>query len=211
MKKSILCLFVVLFTLSLSAQQKGKIRVGFDAGLGFPNKGLGFGGDLDFRYNIMDNLNVGVKFSGDALMKDLQIDEINSNVYAAVSAISSTLVTSDYYFNKGTSIFAPYLGGGLGVYKIMNLGITSAGNNPNVSTSINMSGYPSYSKFGGLIRGGFESGHFRMGLELFLIPESPVTPFDNTTILPSPTTGNSFLKLSLGFYFGGGHWKKYNN
>jgi outer membrane protein X len=208
MKKSFLCVVVALFTLSLSAQQKGAIRVGFNAGLGLPNAGFGVGGDFDIRYNLMDNLNVGVKFSGDALMKDLQIDRMNNNVYATASAISSTLLSADYYFNKGTNRFAPYLGGGLGLYKIMNIGMVATGSNSTVSTPTNTTIYPSYSKFGGLIRGGFESGHFRMGLELFLVPDSPVTPFDNTTSILSPTTGNSFLKFSLGFYFGGGHWKK---
>ena len=62
MKKIFLLAFVMLAIAGVHAQEKGKIRVGVDAGLTFPNSGFGIDGGLDVRYNIMDNLNAGVRF-----------------------------------------------------------------------------------------------------------------------------------------------------
>lgn len=205
MKKVVLGLLIVAFTMSLQAQEKGKIRVGFDLGLGLPNAGAGIGGDLDVRYNIMDNVNVGLKFNGALLMKDIAVDEVANTASLTTSIISSTLATSDYYFNKGENIFAPYLGGGLGFYKITNIGLSTSGTDIPTPPS-DFSPFTPISKFGGLIRGGFELGHFRLGLEYYLVPSSNV--IDLTTMTVSGTTPNSYMNISLGFYFGGGHWKK---
>jgi len=205
MKKVFLTLLIIAFTMSLQAQEKGKIRVGFDAGLGLPNAGAGFDGDLDIRYNIMDNVNVGLKFNGALLIKDLAADQAANRVSLTTSIISSTLATSDYYFSKGDNMFAPYLGGGLGFYQITNIGLSQTGTTAPTPPS-DFSAFTPVSKFGGLIRGGFELGHFRMGLEYYLVPSSNV--MDLTTKTVSGTTPNSYLNISLGFYFGGGHWKK---
>lgn len=204
MKKLILSLFIIAIAFTSNAQEKGKIRVGFDAGLALPNAGAGFNGDLDIRYNIMDNVNVGVKFNGMAAIKDLDINESASTVSMTTSIISSTLVTSDYYFNNGENMFAPYLGGGLGFNKIINIGLSASGTDIPATPS-NASTFAPENKFGGLIRGGFELGHFRMGLEYYIIPSSSVVDINNVIF---KTTNNSYLNLTLGFYFGGGKWRK---
>jgi len=198
MKKIILSIFIVVFALSLNAQQQGKIRVGLDGGIGMPNAGLGFNGDLDIRYNIMDNLNLGVKFGLTALAKD--IVGSGSNYTATASAMTSSLITGDYYFNKPASSFAPFLGGGLGSFSIGNMLITSEDQSTTVPAGLLIE-----HKIGGLLRGGFESGHFRMALEYYLVPSSSVVDLNNVYV---KTTGNSFLNLSIGFYMGGGKWKK---
>jgi len=198
MKKLLLCLFVTTFVITLQAQQKGKIRVGFDAGLALPNLGAGFNGGMDIRYNIMDNVNAGVKFSGALLIKDMVIDEVANTASLTTSVISSTLVTSDYYFNDGTKSFAPFLGGGLGLYKVVNIGLSVSGTTqpePPTNTSI----FLAENKFGGLLRGGFEAGHFRMALEYYLVPSSTLVDINNVSM---GTTGNSFVNLSIGFYLG---------
>lgn len=204
MKKLFLGMLLIALTLNLSAQEKGKIRVGFDLGLGLPTMGAGFGGDLDVRYNVMDNVNVGIKLGADALFKDIYVDQLNSTASITACAISSTLATGDYYFNKGTSIFAPYLGGGLGFYEIGNIKVSASGTSV-PTTPTNTSTFLTENKFGGLLRGGFELGHFRMGLEYYLIPDSKLVDMNNVAL---GTTPNSYLKISLGFYFGGGHWRK---
>ena len=204
MKKVILCLLVIALTFSVNAQEKGKIRVGLGLGLGLPANGAGFGGDLDIRYNIMDNINAGIKFTGDMLMKDIAVDQINNTASVTAGVIGSTLATGDYYFTSGKSIFAPYVGAGLGIYSVLNMKITASGSD--IPTTPSTAGLTSQDLFGGLIRGGFELGHFRMGLEYYLVPNSSL--YDVNTGLYSGTTNNSFLRLSLGFYFGGGHWKK---
>lgn len=199
MRKLILGLLILVFAVNLNAQETGKIRVGFDAGLGFPNAGLGFMGDIDIRYNIMDNLNLGVKFGLAALAKDMELNGTSSTVTA--SGISFSLLTGDYYFNKPNSSFAPFLGGGFGSYSIGNFRYTTTANTTvNTPTNILIE-----RKLGGLLRTGFEAGHFRMALEYYIIPRSSFVDESNTI---TGTTGNSYVNLSIGFYLGGGKWRK---
>ncbi|MDR3651354.1 MAG: OmpW family outer membrane protein [Paludibacter sp.] len=200
MKKLVLCLIIIAFALNTNAQEKGKVRVGLDAGLAFPNAGVGIGGDLDIRYNIMDNLNVGVNFGLAALVKDIVSTNGSSNYSATASAITHSLVTGDYYFNKPESSFAPFLGGGFGTFSIGNMQVTSSSESTSVPSSLTID-----HKFGGLFRGGFEAGRFRMALEYYLIPRSTLVNLNNAVV---GTSGNSYLNLSIGFYLWGGKWKK---
>ena len=204
MKKVILSFLIVALTMSLNAQQQGKIRVGLDLGLGLPNAGAGFDGGIDLRYNIMDNLNVGLKLNGAILLKDLNQNLSTNTTSVTACVMSSSLATSDYYFNNGNSIFAPFLGAGLGFYDIANINVSATGTTeptPPTNTSV----FKTENKFGGLVRGGFELGHFRMALEYYLVPQSTLVDINNS---PIGLSNNSYLNLTLGFYFGGGHWKK---
>ena len=204
MKKIVLLLLSAAMFAGVSAQEKGKIRVGLDGGIDFPNAGVGLGGGIDIRYNIKDNINVGLKFAGDAMAKDLYSDELNLTASATAAAISSTLVTGDYYFSKGESLFAPFVGGGFGFYKIANVKATVTGDQvPEPPTDF--TNYTPDTKFGALIRGGFELGHVRLGLEYNIIPKSSVYEVSDGSV---GLASNSFLKLSLGFYLGGGKWRK---
>jgi hypothetical protein len=151
----------------------------------------------------MDNINAGIKFTGDILIKDIAVDNAAQTVSMTAGVIGSTLATGDYYFTKGTSIFAPFLGAGLGIYNVVNVGVTASGTD--IPTTPNTAGITAEDKFGGLIRGGFELGHFRMGLEYYLVPSSNLYDLNSNVI---GVSNNSFLQLSVGFYFGGGHWKK---
>ncbi|HLP04712.1 MAG TPA: hypothetical protein VK152_04705 [Paludibacter sp.] len=83
-------MLLVAFTFSMHAQEQGKIRVGFDGGLGVPNQGVGIGGDLDFRYNIKDNLNVGIKLNGGLSIKDILVDEMTNTASLTNSVITPT-------------------------------------------------------------------------------------------------------------------------
>lgn len=200
MKKLLVVLFIMAFSMNTHGQQKDKIRVGLNLGLATPYSGVGFDGDLDIRYNIMDHLNVGMKFGAAALVRDVSGSD-NSNYTGTVSAMTSTLFTGDYYFNKPNSSFAKFIGGGLGRYAIGNIQITSSDDQTEAS---DLSIIPDR-KFGGLIRCGFEAGHFRMAMEYYLIPRSRMVDINNNTI---GTSGNSFLNFTVGFYLGGGSWKK---
>ena len=61
--------------------------------------------------------------------------------------------------------------------------------------------------FGGAIHAGFEAGRFRMALEYYIIPETPKYNVDNIMQVAG-TSANNYLSLNVGFYFGGGKWKK---
>ena len=72
MKKLIFCFLIFVFAVSLNAQERGKIRVGGSLGLALPPTGAGLSIDLlDIRYNILDNLNAGIKFGGAFMIRDV--------------------------------------------------------------------------------------------------------------------------------------------
>lgn len=136
------------------------------------------------------------------LGKDLKSQDEN-NSSATASVMGSTLLTGDYYFTKGESLFAPFIGGGIGRYRIMNIQVAEvSGQTQSTDASIT---YLSERKPGGVIRVGFEYGHFRMAADYNIVASSTLVDIYNNRI---GTTGNNYLNLSLGFYFGGGHWRK---
>jgi hypothetical protein len=68
-------------------------------------------------------------------------------------------------------------------------------------------GLGSSSKFGGMVRAGFELGHFRLGVEYNLIPSTKITGDDGAGGTYSVTAKNSYLGFKAGFFFGGGRKK----
>ncbi|WP_019668335.1 hypothetical protein [Eudoraea adriatica] len=101
-----------------------------------------------------------------------------------IKGIGSFLGTYDYYFSNNTSS-SPFVGGGLGVYWL---------------GSIDDLDFDLGTQFGGMIRGGIELSKFRITLEYNIIPKSD---------LPiGQSIKNSYFGASLGFYLGGGKWKK---
>lgn len=183
----------------VEAQETGKFRVGLDLGFAIPKGGGGVLGDLEAKYNLADNMNVGFRF-GTAVMAR----EVGSEKGDAV-ANNSFLGTYDYYFHNGSGSFAPFVGCGLGYYALGNLDVASQGSSQDVK--LGTSG-----KFGGLLRTGFEWGKFRLGLEYNLIPKSKIEGFSvNSNGLfaeskKSTTVKNNYFGFSLGFYLGGGKW-----
>lgn len=203
MKRTVLFLFLMASILCVKAQEQGKIRGGMNFGLGLPQAGFGLNADFDIRYNIKDNVNVGVLLNGAFGLKNLTANATSSLVTATAFTTNATLLTSDYYFNKGLSNFAPFLGGGVGLYGVTNLYMTGNGS---VNYSSNNSPQPKEDLIpGGLLRGGFEASRFRLTLMWFLIPN---TNLYNEKLVKIGTSENSYINLSLGFYIGGGKWKK---
>lgn len=205
MKKLIFCLLLSLSVISISAQEKGKVRVGGNLGLTIPSYGIGGAIDLlDIRYNIQDNLNVGVKFGGAFMVRD--IAEISPTLSEATMHVNSNFMfVGDYYFNKGTSAFAPFIGAGIGSFSIFDIYMQVESGE---QYHYEYDEFPhASSTLGGAIRGGFEFYKFRMALEYYLIPQTP--KYDAANIMSTVgNSGNSYLSLNIGFYFGGGKWWK---
>ena len=106
MKKLLLLSVLVVFGLTVTAQQKGKIRVGLNYGYVFANEGEGGGilANLEVKYNLGDLSNIGFQagFAG-----------AKSNLHTEVDVNWNVLGTYDYYFNKNNSLAAtPFLGAG---------------------------------------------------------------------------------------------------
>ncbi|MFT5216372.1 MAG: hypothetical protein ACI83H_001494 [Glaciecola sp.] len=179
MKYFLVITIMVLGITSLSAQEKGKVRVGIDLGYVFAKDGGGALFNLEPKYNLTDNSNIGLRLGTSASVSDSE-NEIDSNL--------GFLGTYDYYFNQGTSSVAPFLGVGLGAYI---LGELKGGSGLSAALG---------SQFGGMIRGGFELGKFRLALEYNIIPKSDLEIGESID--------NSYFGASIGFYVGGGKWKK---
>ena len=103
--------------------------------------------DIEPKYNITDNSNIGIRFGVAASSSDFDTN---------VDANLSILGTYDYYFSNGKSSTAPFLGGGLGYYVLGE-----------VDNSVNLG-----EQFGAIIRGGVEFGKFRLALEYNILPKT---------------------------------------
>ncbi|HQK39611.1 MAG TPA: hypothetical protein PLO52_05795, partial [Flavobacterium alvei] len=154
---------------------------------------------LEPKFNIKDNMNVGLRLGGAAVVRDL-VTNSNDEFTAKVAGISSFVGTYDYYFHKSGSSFAPYIGGGVGYYSLANVELDDTDINEGSSTELN----PAVSGvFGGLIRGGFEWAGFRMGLEYNFLPESDIEDVNGAKV---GTAKNAYLGIHIGFFVGGGKW-----
>jgi len=202
MKKLFLLLLAVLAVCGLKAQEQGELRVGFDVGLSTPYQGKGLSGDLDIRYNITDNFNAGVKVGIGAMVRGIDNDYSNLSVSGIGSINTSALIISDYYFNRGTSYFAPFVGGGFGSFSIVNIYVSA---NQGDNLNIDVTGLQPDITYGGLIRGGIELSKLRISLQYYLIPSTTLYDVNLNDI---GRASNSYINLSVGFYIGGGKWRK---
>ena len=196
--KRIILTAIAVFALSNGyAQKEGGFRVGLDLGYTVPSNG---GGGILFsiepKYNIKDNMNVGLRIGAAAMVRDIEGEGDSQS--AKLSANGSYVGTYDYYFNAAGTSFVPYIGGGAGYYSIANVEVDSGSNTESIA--LDASG-----KFGGLLRGGFEWGKFRMGLEYNLVPKSTLQDLNGNN---KGTISNSYLGIHLGFFVGGGKWGK---
>jgi outer membrane protein X len=196
MKKIIVLVLIALFISNGYSQKKGAFRVGLD--LGYVPAGGGGGGmfSIEPKFNIQENMNVGLRLGAAAVVRDL-VSNTGNNFTAKVAALGSLVGTYDYYFHKSGSSFAPYIGGGMGYYSLANVEVDDS-NNDNLNPTVS-------GVFGGLIRGGFEWSGFRMGLEYNFLPKSDLEDANGNVV---GTAKNTYLGLHIGFFIGGGKWGK---
>lgn len=197
MKKIIVTAIAVLALVNAYSQEAGKFRVGLDLGYTVPsNGGGGVLFSLEPKYNIKDNMNVGLRIGAAAMVRD--INDNGENISAKISVNGSYVGTYDFYFNNSGGSFVPYIGGGVGYYTIANVEFDDS--NSASDLALDASG-----KMGGLLRGGFEWGKFRMGVEYNLVPKSTLQDISGNEI---GEISNSYIGIHLGFYVGGGKWGK---
>lgn len=201
MKKTLLCLIMVLSLIcfKVNAQVEHKVRGGLTVDMLIPAKGMGFGGNLDFRYNIFHNWNAGINIGVGVMAKDVEFDN-NIDQRGKASTVTNILAVSDYYFNWGRSIFAPFVGGSLGVYFLSNVAID------NHTNAAAVRDIKSSAKFGGSVRVGAEIWRVRVGAAYNFIGRSDVQDIYGNKV---GIVKNAYFNIFLGFYIGGGNWKQY--
>ncbi len=195
MKKLFYALAIMTSILqTVQAQEEGKFRAGLDFGYAMPDGGGGISTAFEAKYNVADNMNVGIRFESAFLAKNVKATNDVAQIEANLAASSSYMGTFDYYFHNGSSSFAPFAGAGIGYSMLANLDFDSQVTDDEFEVD---------GKFGGLIRAGFEWGKFRLAANYNIIGKSEIGEG-----LDAVEVKNSYFGISLGFYVGGGKWKK---
>ena len=118
MKKLLLSIAMIAFTLSAGAQ----VRAGFGLGYAFPSGDLsdfasgGISGNLEVAYGINETIDVGILYQGDFLVGASEDGMEFENV-----TISSFLANFRYYLSENK--FKPYASLGLGMAKVTQDGV----------------------------------------------------------------------------------------
>lgn len=198
--KNVFAIFILSSILSLSAQSQESdlkpFKVDVSLGYAIPG-GTGSKGGVLFavepKYAVMSSLSLGLRMEGAVVARFSGYDENGNPMDASVKASGSYLVTGDYYFTDNYS-FRPFAGGGAGIFSIATAEVNS--NSGEVSGG---------TKFGGMIRAGFELSHFRLGLEYNIIPKTTFTGYDeNGNITSGLTSKNGYIGIKVGVCIGGG-------
>ena len=198
--KNALAIFILSSILSFSAKSQESdlkpFKVDISLGYAIPG-GTGAKGGVLFavepKYAVMSSLSLGLRMEGAVVARFSGYDETGQEMDASVKASGSYLVTGDYYFTDNYS-FRPFAGGGAGIFSIASAEVNS--------TSGEVSGG---TKFGGMIRAGFELSHFRLGLEYNIIPKTTFTGYDqNGEITSGLTSKNGYIGIKVGVCIGGG-------
>ena len=95
------------------------------------NGGGGILLSLEPKYNIKDNMNVGLRIGVAAIVRD--VNDSGGTTSAKASASNSYVATYDYYFNASGKSFVPYIGAGAGYYSIANVQFDDTNNSTDVN------------------------------------------------------------------------------
>jgi hypothetical protein len=196
--KKLLVLSVALLTISMAKAQFAPFKVDMAFGAAIPSGSGSKGGvlfALEPKFAPMRQLAIGLRLEA-ALTARGFVASDGSSASADVAAVASYLVTGDYYLP--CLIFRPFIGAGTGVFSLASATFSGNGSGGNSGTAAS-------TKFGGMVRAGFELGHFRMAVEYNLVGNTSETVTEqggNQTITVS--SKNSYLGAKIGFFFGGG-------
>lgn len=195
--KKLLIAFIAVFAITAAhAQEQGKFRGGMDFGFAAVSGGGGLLINVEPKYNLADNMNVGLRFGLALVAKNISTDGSGDISGANISASNSYMGTFDYYFVLGGS-FNPFVGAGLGYVSLASVSVD--GDSEYGDGTFNPDG-----KFGFMVRGGFEASKFRFTLEYDLIGESKLN--HHTTGEYVGSIKNNYFGVTAGFYIGGGRW-----
>jgi hypothetical protein len=199
--KNVLAILILSSTISLTSKAQDAVqlkpfKVDLSIGYAIPG-GEGTKGGiilaLEPKYAVIPNLAVGFRMEGAIIAKFSGYDEDGNAMNTKVKAAGSYLATSDYYFSNNYSL-RPFVGAGAGIFSLAGIEVNSS--------SENISGG---SKFGGMVRGGIEAGHFRLGLEYNIVPKTTFEGYDsNGNYVTGLTSSNNYIGIKVGACIGGG-------
>lgn len=148
---------------------------------------------IEPKYAVISNLSVGLRMEGAVVARFAGYDENGDPLDLSVKAAGSYLATGDYYLKDNYS-FRPFVGAGAGIFSIASAEVKSTSG-----------GVSAGSKFGGMVRAGFEASHFRFGIEYNIVPKTTFEGYDeNGDYQTGLTSPNNYLGIKLGVCIGGG-------
>ena len=199
--KNFLAILILSSTITLSSKGQDAVhlkpfKVDLSIGYAIPG-GEGTKGGivlaLEPKYAVIPNLAVGLRMEGAIIAKFSGYDENGNAMNTKVKAAGSYLATGDYYFTNNYAL-RPFVGAGAGIFSLAGIEVNSS--------SENISGG---SEFGGMVRGGIEAGHFRLGLEYNLVPKTTFEGYDsNGNYVTGLTSSNNYIGIKIGACIGGG-------
>lgn len=194
----VLALVGIIVSSSAMAQSESNLKpfkVDVSLGYAIPG-GTGAKGGVLFaiepKYAVISKLSVGLRMEAAVIARFSGYDAEGSVNSASVKAAASYLATGDYYFSDNYSL-RPFAGAGAGIFSLANAevnddqGVISGG-----------------TKFGGMVRGGIEMKHFRLGIEYNIVPKTTFTGFDSNGDEAKLTSKNGYIGIKLGVCIGGG-------
>jgi hypothetical protein len=198
MKK--ICLLLSLGSiLSFSARAQESdlkpFKVDVSGGYAIP-AGAGSKGGVIFvvepKYAVMHNLSLGLRTEVAVVARFDGYDAYGDPEDVSVKASGSYLATGDYYFTDKYH-FRPFAGAGVGIFTIAS---AESNSNSDIVTG---------SKFGGMVRVGIETSHFRVGFEYNLVSKTTFSGYDsNGDPVSNLTSKNSYIGIKVGACIGGG-------
>ena len=199
--KNFLAIFILSASISLSTKGQDAVRLNpfkADLSIGYAIPGgEGTKGGIvlavEPKYAVIPNLAVGLRMEGAIIAKFSGYDEEGNAMNTKVKAAGSYLATGDYYFTNNYAL-RPFAGAGAGIFSLAGIEVNSS--------SENISGG---SKFGGMVRGGIEAGHFRIGVEYNIVPKTTFEGYDsNGNYVTGLTSSNNYIGIKIGACIGGG-------
>jgi len=193
---------VLALSFQLNAQQQGSFKGSLEFGplLG-PN--IGFQISLEPKYNITDRSNVGLRielpgfFGRDVNLNNnyLVFDDEESNTQGLFLP-----VTYEYYWGKRGRSFQPYIGGGLGYFRMFgDIAVFDPEDIENVVSSFSRGTIAAIAKVG------FEWGKFRYGFAFTYVPDTKLITESGEVL---GRTRDYYVHFNIGFTLFGGKWRK---
>jgi hypothetical protein len=193
---AVVCAFAGVREARAQAPNYQAIRVDVGiAGAYTPSYGrAGFGGVLEAKFNITDNIAAGLRFDGVVSFGGSIGPEGSTSV--SVGAAAATLLEAEYYLT--TSSVRPFIGAGLGIYAIVSQSIEADDANTSVSQVAG--------RFFGVAPSlGIDLGRLRLAVTYNLILGADIVLTQNVG-MPNETEttyGQSYVLFELSFRIGG--------
>lgn len=191
----------LLLGASAQAQEFKPFKVNVSIGAAIPSGGGGVLFAIEPKYGINDQIDIGLRIEGAGMARNVVA---NGNTTSGdVKFSGSYILTGNYMLSDAG--FRPFVGIGAGLFGVGSTGVTVVGSGSS-STSYN-GNISAGNVFGGMARVGFKTGHFVLGVEYNLIPNTSSIVYDNNgtnQVGTSVESKNSYVGVKVGFDIGGG-------